>query len=77
MVNPVKYQSQQDQDAVELDSSAVKSMGWDERVSRQIFASDFGCFLNYVAYVSSCVFMEELCVITLAGLYFLLFQRNN
>jgi membrane-associated phospholipid phosphatase len=77
MVNPVRYQSQQDQDAAELESSGVKSMGWDERVSRQIFASDFGCFLNYVAYVSSCVFMEELCVITLAGLYFLLFQRNN
>ncbi len=38
---------------------------------------DLGCFVNYLAYFSSFVFMEEFCVITIAALYLLLFNRNN
>lgn len=71
------YHTERDNPELENSASRVRFMGMDERLSRRVFATDLGCFVNFISYFSSSVFMEEVCVLTVIGLYFLLFKKNN
>ena len=61
-----------------LDTSMenLKDQNWDVRLSRQIFSLDLGPVVNFVAYFSSTVFMEEVVALSIVGFHFLLFKRN-
>jgi hypothetical protein len=50
------------------------AMGLDEKLSRRIFATDLGSLVNGLAYFSSTIFMEEVCIFTVILLHFTLFK---
>lgn len=60
-----------------LNNSQAKYMGLDEKLSRKIFATDGGCVVNAIAYFSSSIFMEEVCIITIIGLHFSMFKTTQ
>ena len=64
-------------DNTETPERKLRLMSTDEKLSRRIFATDLGCFVNYVAYFSSSIFMEEICALTIVGLHFALFRSYH
>jgi membrane-associated phospholipid phosphatase len=70
------YEVYEKDQPIEVTNSS-KPMGWNEHYSRRIFATDGGCFVNGLAYFSSLIFMEEVCIVTVIALHFLLFKQTD
>jgi membrane-associated phospholipid phosphatase len=66
-------------DIVEAEPTTEKLgiVSLDKKLSRKLFHTDLGSITNIIAYISSSVFMEEVCVLTILGLHFVLFKSYS